>query len=86
MKRERQADGKWPLTPALADAQHRLMALTGQRISQAEVQRLQLRLEGDWHAGEVMIWAEDDVGFYTTGCDFSREAAIIGPRIMPPNL
>lgn len=49
MRRERGPDGKWPLTAVLEDAQHRYMALTGARISQAEVQRLQWRLDaGDW--------------------------------------
>lgn len=56
MSRERGPDGKWPLTPMLEDAQHRYMALTGNHISQTEVQRLQWRLDaGDW-PNEAAAW------------------------------
>lgn len=66
MKRERGPDGKWPLTPVLADTQHRLMALTGSRISQAEVQRLQWRLgAGDW-PDQAAAWVH---GFFKMHSD-----------------
>lgn len=61
MSRQRGLDGKWPLTPNLEDAQRRLIVLTGTRISQAEVQRLQWRLDaGDW-PNEAAAWVH---GFF----------------------